>query len=182
MCRAAHIRHLIPRIPRSLELRLTIFSVKTMQMRDVIIVPSTGWGGDGLLGLTIVFCKIEDVSEQAFRVLAVAENSPAATAGLRPDADFLLGTIHGRFESLEDVRDKAIAQLGNEWPLLVYDAELDTVREVTLLPSTTWWPGHEGGCGVLGCEFACDARIARIESRRAGRIRPGDTDPDFSCS
>ena len=118
-------------------------------------MPSTGWGGDGLLGLTIIFCKIEDISEQAFRVLAVAENSPAAKAGLRPDADFVLGTIHGRFESLEDLRDKAVAHADKEWPLMIYDAELDTVREVALMPTPTWWPGHEGGAGVLGCEFAC---------------------------
>ncbi len=69
---------------------MTIFSVKSMQMRDIIIVPSTGWGGDGLLGLTIVFCKIEDVSEQAYRILAVSDNSPAAKAGLRADVDFVL--------------------------------------------------------------------------------------------
>jgi hypothetical protein len=138
-----------------LELRLTIFSVKTMQMRDVIIVPSTGWGGDGLLGLTILFCKIEDISEQAYRVLAVAEKSPAAKAGLRADVDFVLGSMHGRFESLEDLRDKAVQHVNQEWLLAIYDAELDSVREVALVPTPTWWPGHEGGAGILGCEFAC---------------------------
>lgn len=126
-----------------------------MQMRDVLIVPSTGWGGDGLLGLTILFCKIEDISEQAYRVLAVAEKSPAAKAGLRPDVDYVLGTMHGRFESLEQLRDKAVAHVDKEWLLTVYDAELDAVREVMLTPTPTWWPGHEGGAGILGCEFAC---------------------------
>ncbi len=126
-----------------------------MQMRDVLIVPSAGWGGDGLLGLTILFCKIEDISEQAYRVLSVAEKSPAAKAGLRADVDFVLGTMHGKFESLEDLRDKAVQHVGKEWLLTVYDAELDSVREVALMPTPTWWPGHEGGAGILGCEFAC---------------------------
>ncbi len=126
-----------------------------MQMRDIIIVPATGWGGDGLLGLTIIFCKIEDVSEQAYRILTVAENSPAAKAGLRADVDFVLGTLHGRFETLEDLREKAIEHVGKEWLLTIYDAELDAVREVVLMPTPTWWPGHAGGAGILGCEFAC---------------------------
>jgi hypothetical protein len=138
-----------------LELRLTIFSVKTMQMRDIIIVPASGWGGEGLLGLTIIFCKIEDVSEQAYRILTVAENSPAAKAGLRADVDFVLGTLHGRFETLEDLREKAIEHVGKEWLLTIYDSELDAVREVVLMPTPTWWPGHAGGAGILGCEFAC---------------------------
>ncbi len=118
-------------------------------------MPSTGWGGDGLLGLTILFCKIEDISEQAYRVLTVAEKSPASKAGLRPDVDYVLGTMHGRFESLEDLRDKAVAHVDKEWLLTVYDAELDAVREIMLTPTPTWWPGHEGGAGILGCEFAC---------------------------
>ncbi len=45
--------------------------------------------------------------------------------------------------------------MDKEWLLTVYDAELDVVREVALMPTPTWWPGHEGGVGVLGCEFAC---------------------------
>ncbi len=140
-----------------------------------MIVPSSGWGGEGLLGLTILFCKIEDISEQSYRVLTVAENSPAAKAGLRPDVDFVLGNTHGRFETLEDLRDKAIQNVGKEWQLMIYDSELDSVREVVLTPTPTWWPGepppapppppppatptlwpgHEGGAGILGCEFAC---------------------------
>jgi hypothetical protein len=139
----------------SLELRLTIFSVKTMQMRDILIVPSMGWGGEGLLGLTIIFCKIEDVSEQAYRILTVADNSPAAKAGLRAEVDFVLGTLHGRFDTLEDLRDHAVQHVDKEWLLTVYDSELDVVREVALIPTPTWWPGHEGGVGILGCEFAC---------------------------
>jgi hypothetical protein len=120
-----------------------------------MIVPSTGWGGDGLLGLTILFCKIEDISEQAYRLLSVVDGSPASNAGLRANVDFVLGTLRGKFESLEDIRDKAVEHVDKDWLLFVYDAELDVVREVVVKPCSTWWPSHEGGAGILGCEFAC---------------------------
>ncbi len=63
--------------------------------------------------------------------------------------------MHGKFASLEDLRDSAVKNVGKEWLLTIYDSELDNVREVTLVPTQTWWPGHEGGAGILGCEFAC---------------------------
>ena len=52
-------------------------------MRDVLITPSTLWGGQGLLGISIRFCSFEGANENVWHILEVKPTSPAEAAGLR---------------------------------------------------------------------------------------------------
>lgn len=50
-------------------LRMTVYSSKTQRVREVEIVPSTLWGGQGLLGVSIRFCSFEGANEVVWHVL-----------------------------------------------------------------------------------------------------------------
>nr|CAD7448500.1 unnamed protein product [Timema bartmani] len=50
-------------------IRMTVYSSKTQSVREVVIVPSTSWGGQGLLGVSIRFCSFEGANENVWHVL-----------------------------------------------------------------------------------------------------------------
>ncbi len=72
--------------------KLQVFSSKTKQFREVTLTPSAGWGGQGLLGLSIRYCSFKGASENVWHILEVEPNSPAAMAGLQPFSDYVIGT------------------------------------------------------------------------------------------
>jgi len=49
--------------------QMTVYSSKTQSVRDVFITPSTTWGGQGLLGVSIRFCSFEGANENVWHVL-----------------------------------------------------------------------------------------------------------------
>lgn len=51
------------------KLKMTVYSSKTQSVRTVTIVPSTTWGGQGLLGVSIRFCSFEGANENVWHVL-----------------------------------------------------------------------------------------------------------------
>ena len=57
--------------------------LNTGQVRDVLITPSTLWGGQGLLGISIRFCSFEGANENVWHILEVKPTSTAQAAGLR---------------------------------------------------------------------------------------------------
>ena len=63
------------------------------QVREVFITPSTLWGGQGLLGISIRFCSFEGANENVWHILDVQDKSPAEAAGLRPFTDFVIGEV-----------------------------------------------------------------------------------------
>lgn len=48
---------------------MTVYSTKTQTVRDVEIVPSNTWGGQGLLGVSIRFCSFDGVNENVWHIL-----------------------------------------------------------------------------------------------------------------
>ncbi|XP_011532323.1 Golgi reassembly-stacking protein 1 isoform X3 [Homo sapiens] len=72
--------------------KLEVFNMKTMRVREVEVVPSNMWGGQGLLGASVRFCSFRRASEQVWHVLDVEPSSPAALAGLRPYTDYVVGS------------------------------------------------------------------------------------------
>ncbi|XP_068838693.1 Golgi reassembly-stacking protein 1 isoform X3 [Capricornis sumatraensis] len=72
--------------------KLEVFSMKTMRVREVEVVPSNMWGGQGLLGASVRFCSCRRASEHVWHVLDVEPSSPAALAGLRPYTDYVVGS------------------------------------------------------------------------------------------
>jgi hypothetical protein len=73
-------------------LTLTIYNYKNRSIREVVLVPSRKWPGEGMLGATIRFDSFQDAEEHLIHVLEVEANSPADIAGLQPMTDYLLGT------------------------------------------------------------------------------------------
>lgn len=49
--------------------KLEVFSMKTMRVREVEVVPSNMWGGQGLLGASVRFCSCRRASEHVWHVL-----------------------------------------------------------------------------------------------------------------
>ncbi|XP_065741937.1 Golgi reassembly-stacking protein 1 isoform X3 [Phocoena phocoena] len=72
--------------------KLEVFSMKTNKVREVEVVPSNMWGGQGLLGASVRFCSFRRASEHVWHVLDVEPCSPASLAGLRPYTDYVVGS------------------------------------------------------------------------------------------
>lgn len=72
--------------------KLQVYSSKSQQFREVTLTPRSGWGGQGLLGLSIRYCSFKGASENVWHILDVEPNSPAAMAGLQPFTDYVIGT------------------------------------------------------------------------------------------
>ncbi|XP_059145706.1 Golgi reassembly-stacking protein 2-like isoform X2 [Physella acuta] len=128
-------------------LKVTVYSSKTQNVREVSLIPSHNWGGQGLLGVSIRFCSFEGANENVWHILEVQPNSPADLAGLRSDTDFVIGADSVLHES-EDLFTLIESHEGKALKLYVYNTETDSCREVTITPNGSW-----GGKGSLGCNI-----------------------------
>jgi len=127
------------------EISMTVYSSKSQTIREVFITPSTLWGGQGLLGVSIRFCSFEGANENVWHILEVSSGSPAEIAGLRQFSDYIIGADSVLHES-EDLFSLIEAHEGRPLKLYVYNTETDHCREVTITPNGAW-----GGEGSLGC-------------------------------
>lgn len=57
--------------------KLEVYNIKTMKMREVEVIPSNMWGGQGLLGASVRFCSFQGANEHVWHVL-VRQNSLVA--------------------------------------------------------------------------------------------------------
>lgn len=57
--------------------KLEVYNIKTMKIREVEVIPSNMWGGQGLLGASVRFCSFQGANEHVWHVL-VRQNSVAA--------------------------------------------------------------------------------------------------------
>jgi len=128
------------------ELQLEVYNSREEKTRNVTIVPSSTWGGKGLLGISIRFCSLAGANEHVWHVLDVIENSPAYIAGLQPYVDYIVGATDILFTDSEDFFTLVQANMGKPVCLYVYNVASDTIRIVTLVPNKDW-----GGTGSLGC-------------------------------
>lgn len=143
---------------------MTVYSSKTQSVRNVTITPSTTWGGQGLLGVSIRFCSFEGANENVWHVLVsmkgkikrnvwikflinddflqeVHPSSPAEAAGLKPFEDYIIGAESLLHES-EDLFTLIEAHENRSLKLYVYNTSEDSCREVTITPQSNW--GGEG--------------------------------------
>lgn len=127
------------------EVRMTIYSSKTQSVREVTVIPSTTWGGQGLLGVSIRFCSFEGANENVWHILEIHPSSPAELAGLRAFSDYVIGADSVLHES-EDLFTLIEAHEGRPLKLYVYNTSEDSCREVSITPNSSW-----GGEGSLGC-------------------------------
>lgn len=152
-------------------MQMTIYSSKTQQLREISMMPSNMWGGQGLLGISIRFCSFEGATENVWHVLDVQGNSPAAIAGLRSDTDYIIGSdqvLNERddFFMLVETSD------GQPIKVYVYSCMTDGVRELTLTPNSKW-----GGEGMLGCDIGY-GYLHRIPSPESNVETVGPTGVD----
>jgi GRASP55/65 PDZ-like domain len=131
-----------------------VFNIKSQEARIVYLTPSDGWGGAGLLGVTIRLDNYAGAEDRFIRVLSVDTDngsSPASVAGLLGDGnDFILGTTHHTINSLSHFAQLLNDNMDRVIELYVYNSSTDVVRVVPLLPSYEW--NKNGGKGLLGAE------------------------------
>lgn len=127
------------------EIAMTIYSSKTQNIRVVNITPSSTWGGQGLLGVSIRFCSFEGANENVWHILEVHPSSPAEAAGLRSFSDYIIGADSILHES-EDLFSLIEAHESKQLKIYVYNVDDDKCREVVIIPQSKW-----GGEGSLGC-------------------------------
>lgn len=141
-------------------IKMLVYSSKTGKVREVELVPSQHWGGQGLLGVSIRFCSFDGANENVWHVLEVQPNSPAAQAGLQSSTDFIIGADTVLHES-EDLFTLIETHEAKPMKLYVYNMELDACREVTITPNSAW-----GGEGSLGCGIGY-GYLHRIPTRQS---------------
>lgn len=49
--------------------KMEVYSTKTMRIRELEVVPSNMWGGQGLLGASVRFCSFQGANENVWHVL-----------------------------------------------------------------------------------------------------------------
>lgn len=125
--------------------RMEVYSTKTTRVRELDVVPSSMWGGQGLLGASVRFCSYQGANENVWHVLDVEPSSPASLAGLQPHSDYIVGADQVLQDS-EDFFSLIEAHEGKALKLLVYNIQTDSCREVVVTPNGAW-----GGEGSLGC-------------------------------
>ncbi|XP_069009905.1 Golgi reassembly-stacking protein 2-like isoform X3 [Embiotoca jacksoni] len=126
-------------------IKMLLYSSKSLAVRETAVTPSSLWGGQGLLGVSIRFCSFEGANENVWHVLEVEPNSPAALAGLRAHTDYIIGADTVMNES-EDLISLVETHEEKELKLYVYNTDTDNCREVVITPNSDW-----GGEGSLGC-------------------------------
>ena len=102
--------------------KLLVYSSKTTTLKELTLVPSKNWGGQGVLGVSIRFCSFDRANENVWHIMVcmsarmrlfsivisyttytnltttptklkdVQPNSPAALAGLRSNSDYIIGS------------------------------------------------------------------------------------------
>ncbi|KAJ3319006.1 Golgi reassembly-stacking protein 2 [Boothiomyces sp. JEL0866] len=122
-------------------LPLIVYSSKTMSLRMVSIVGKN-------LGLKVKACSFEGAHERVWHVLEVQKDSPSFVSGLISNTDYIIGspqrTLHRKEDFLNLVKDFK----GKQLTLYVYNSELDSIRNVIIIPDL--WEGD----GLLGCDIA----------------------------
>lgn len=62
-------------------IKMLVYSSKTLELRETTVTPSSLWGGQGLLGVSIRFCSFDGANENVWHVLV----REPGTLPLEPD-------------------------------------------------------------------------------------------------
>lgn len=148
-------------------LTLTVYNTKNHSVREVVIVPSRKWPGEGMLGVTIRFDTYKDAEEHIIHVLEVEENSPADLAGLIAESDYILGTAEKAFKNPEGLFEILKNNLEHPLEVFIYNCERDEIRTSIIMPTEQW-----GGEGILGASvgYGYLHRLSRSATRTLGRF------------
>lgn len=106
----------------------------------------------GTVGASIRFCQVSDVKDRVWHVLDISHDSPAHRAGLVPHKDWIMGSPEIALNSPDDFYNLMIHNQKRPVRLLVFNIDLESVREAIVIPDFQW-----GGEGCLGCDVASGA-------------------------
>lgn len=147
-------------------MRVEVYNARTDATRTVTIVPSNAWGGATLLGANIRYALVTGARDRVWHVLDVALDSPGHKAGLIPHKDWIIGSPQIALNEDDAFRMLIIQNRGKPVRLLVYNADSDAVREVSVVPDLEW-----GGNGALGVDVGSGA-LHRIPDRVSSPAGP----------
>lgn len=128
-------------------LKMVVYNTRSKTVREVDIVPTTSWGGSGLLGVSIKHSSFDRADERVWHVIEVDPGSPAHQAGFKANEDYVIGS-DSILQENDDLYNLIEAHEGKALKLFVYNVKTDNCREVICYPNSKW-----GGRGYLGCEF-----------------------------
>lgn len=129
------------------KIKMVVFNTRSKSVREVDIIPTTGWGGNGLLGVSIKHSSFDRADERVWHVVEVDPGSPAHQAGFQANEDYVIGS-DSILQENDDLYNLIEAHEGKALKLFVYNLKTDNCREVICHPNSRW-----GGRGYLGCEF-----------------------------
>lgn len=129
------------------KLKMIVYNTRTKRTREVEIAPSTSWGGNGLLGVSIKHSSFDRAEERVWHVVEVEPGSPAHQAGFISNEDYVIGS-DSILQENDDLYNLVEAHEGKSLKLFVYNIKTDNCRDVICHPNSKW-----GGKGYLGCEF-----------------------------
>ncbi|KAJ1990010.1 hypothetical protein H4R33_001870 [Dimargaris cristalligena] len=132
-------------------IKLGVYSSKERSLREIQIVPRTGWTDQphsGALGCTVRFCDAKSVEANVWHILNVSPDSPAFAAGLQSFDDYIVGTPETAFVNEMDFSYMVASHVDKPMQLLVYNTKSGSCRQITITPQRNW-----GGEGLLGCDI-----------------------------
>ncbi|EGC31515.1 hypothetical protein DICPUDRAFT_156632 [Dictyostelium purpureum] len=149
---------------------LIVYNIKSDSTREVPVIPSTTWGGQGLAGISIRYCSWEKTLENVWHVLDVYLNSPAHDAQLQSRIDYIVGTPDLILNEQEDFFTLINNNMYRPIQLYVYSSLTEQIRLVTITPNKNW-----GGSGSLGCDigFGLLHRIPTKQQLASPMVNPG---------
>lgn len=130
-------------------LPLTVYNWKSNTTREVSLIPSRNWPGEGMLGITIRFDSYSNAEDNVCHVTDVESNSPADLAGLSAETDYILGTSEKVFKDVDALFEELQENIHKPIEFYVFNSVSDEVRTVVIMPSNEW-----GGEGILGAGVA----------------------------
>lgn len=68
-------------------IKMEVYSSKTLRVRELQVVPSNMWGGQGLLGASVRFCSYQGANENVWHVLVSEKSQPSWVQGPRCHLD-----------------------------------------------------------------------------------------------
>ena len=114
------------------EVILGVFSLETMETRQIALTPSE-WNGEGLLGLNLRYEDSQDINSKIMKITHLLPNSPAFFGGLL-EGEFIIGVKDSRLSDIETIN--SLLKTNKQITLFIYNKLYRTVRTAKLESDT----------------------------------------------
>jgi hypothetical protein len=128
------------------DITLSVYNLRIRALRDVVVTPTTNWGGVGVLGCSLNWETAERCIENTWHIVEVFQGSPAAASDLVPIRDYLLGMQTAEEETItmfsdtDDFQDRlskwknarSAGSPNSTLLLLIFDSVNNAIKEVVV--------------------------------------------------